>query len=98
MANDLVPRLPAAFLLADVAVTIRSAAEHADLAAAGRVQLAAANPFANLGAFVLGDDPLHLQEQVTFRALPQGVVQEYHLQPRTAEFFEQHNLVGKITR
>ena len=50
--------------------------------------------FDDLGALILGDHALHLQEQVVFRALAQGTVQEHDLHPGTSELIDQQHLVG----
>src|SRR6266571_3720839 len=48
----------------------------------------------DLGPLILGDHPLHLQEQVVFRTLAQGPVQEDDLHPRTPELIHQQHLIG----
>ncbi len=71
--DDLVPRFAATGLLADVTIAIRCAGQHADATGEGRVQLAASTAFADLGSFILGDDPLHLQQEIVFGTFPDGV-------------------------
>src|SRR5205085_7824099 len=54
LQEDLVARLARASLLAEVAVAVGRPAQHVDVAAPGRVQLAAAAALEDLGPFVLG--------------------------------------------
>lgn len=56
--------------------------------------LATPVPFDNLGALILGDHALHVQEQSILRAVAQGVVQEDDLHPGPAELIDQQDLVG----
>src|SRR4051794_6882546 len=67
--DDLEPRHAVALSLADVAISIWGLAEDADRAIAGRVQLPAAAPLQDLGPLVLGDHPLHLEQQSLLRVL-----------------------------
>src|SRR5258707_1313938 len=53
--DDLIPRLTAALMLADVAVAVGRTAEHVDRTVAGGVLLAPATAFHDLGTLVLGD-------------------------------------------
>jgi hypothetical protein len=47
----------------------------------------------DLGPFILRNHPLHLQQQVVFGALAQGVVEEDHLNTRAAELIDQQDLI-----
>jgi hypothetical protein len=40
----------------------------------------------HLGALILGDHPLHLQQQIVLRGLAQGPVQEDERDPEALEF------------
>src|SRR6516162_5680202 len=60
---------------ADIAVAVRGVRQDADAAAPGRVQLAAPRALQDLGALVLGDDALDLQQQVVLRPLAERAVQ-----------------------
>ena len=55
--------------------------------------LAAAMAFENLGALILGNHALHLQEEVIFWTLAQGPVQKDHLHPGAPEFVDQQDLI-----
>jgi hypothetical protein len=57
-------------MLADVAVAIGGATEHIDRPHPGRVEFAPSVAFDNLGPFILGHHPLHLEQQIIFRATP----------------------------
>jgi hypothetical protein len=57
----------------------------------------AASPSAalqDLRPLVLGDHPLHLQQEVVLRRAADGPVQEDHLDAGAAELFHQQRLVG----
>jgi hypothetical protein len=47
-----------------------------------------------LGPFILGNHPLPLQEQVIFRPLAQGPVQDDHRHPGAPELLHQQPLLG----
>src|SRR3989475_7136223 len=48
----------------------------------------------DLGPLILGNHPLHLQQQVVFRALPQGSVEEHDLDASASALIHQQDLVG----
>ena len=62
------------------------------------MSLATAVAFHDLGALILGDHPLHLQEEVVFRALAQRPVEEDDLHPGTPELLHQQHLIGVFAR
>ncbi len=64
---DLVAGASAPFVLADVAVTVRRAAQDIDRTGPRRMTLAAAAPFQDLGTLVFGHHALHLQQEIFFR-------------------------------
>src|SRR6516165_4063678 len=92
--HDLVSRLAAALVLADIAVAVGRAAEHVDRATARGVLLAPAAPLQDLGALVLGDHALDLEQQVLLGAAADGVAEEHDLDAAPGELFEDQNLVG----
>ena len=92
--HDLVARLAAALVLADVAIAVGRAAEHVDRAAAGGVLLAPAAALHDLGPLVLGDHALDLEQQVLLGAVAEGVAQEDDLDAATGEFLEEQDLIG----
>src|SRR3712207_6446184 len=63
LLDDLVPRNPAALLLADVAIAVRRMAEHTQRSRKCSVPPAAATPLQDLGALILRHHALHLQQQ-----------------------------------
>ena len=75
--DDLIAGLPTALVLGHIAVPIGGAAEHIDRPDLGRMALATPMPLDDLGPLILGNHPLHLQQQVVFGALPQGPVEEH---------------------
>ena len=79
--DNLIASLPAPLMLGDIAVAIGRPAQHIDRAGSGRVALAPAMAFDNLGALILGHHALHLQQQVVFRAAAQLPVQEDDFHP-----------------
>src|ERR1700681_4481510 len=62
------------------------------------MQPTASNPFENLGALVLRDDALNLQQEVILRRVADRAVQEYHLCPGAAKLLDQQYLVGVTSR
>ena len=70
--HDLVTRLAVSFAATDIPIAVRRSAEDVDRALTGRVQLAAAAAFEDLGPLVLGHHPLNLQQQIFFGCLPQS--------------------------
>src|SRR5207249_10243623 len=69
--NDVIARLSTPLVFRDVAVAIWRSAEHIHRDHPRRMSLASAVAFHDLGVLILGDCPLHLQEEVVFRALAQ---------------------------
>jgi hypothetical protein len=67
--DHFISRLSPARILCDIAVAIGRTAEDIHDSRPGGVPLAAPMPFDNFGPFILGDHPLHLQEEVIFRTL-----------------------------
>ena len=93
VGHDLITRLAVALVLADVTVAVGRAAEHVDRAVAGGVLLAPAAALHDLGALVLGDHALDLQEQVLLGSAARGIAQEDDLNAATGEFLEYQNLI-----
>ena len=93
VGHDLIARLAVALVLADVTVAVGRAAEHVDRAVAGGVLLAPATALHDLGALVLGDHALDLQEQVLLGSAAWGIAQEDDLNAATGEFLEYQNLI-----
>jgi hypothetical protein len=62
----------------------------------------AADALDNLGALILGNDPLDLEQQLVLRRLRWGVIQEDDAHPRASEFVEEqylmHILAGQAVR
>jgi hypothetical protein len=67
-------------------ITIRGLAEHTHPPSLGRVPLAAPTALEELGPLVFGDHPLDLQQQLLFRGLGCGMVEEPHLYAGAREF------------
>jgi hypothetical protein len=72
--------------------------QDADAAAPGRVQLPAPRPLQDLGALVLGDDALDLQQQIVLRPLAQRAVQEHQLDAAMLQLVHEQRLVGIAPR
>jgi hypothetical protein len=53
------------------------------------MEFAPAVAFENLGPFILGHHPLHLEQQIIFRAPPELAVQEDDLHTVAPQFFDQ---------
>jgi hypothetical protein len=96
--HDLIARLAATLVLADVAVAVRRAAEHVDRTAARRVLLAPAATLHYLGTLVLGDHALDLEQQVLLGAAADGVAQEHDLDAAPGQLFEDQDLIGIFAR
>ena len=82
--------------LANVAITIGSAAQDTDLAGSRAVPLATTRPFEDLSAFVLGDHALKLHQQLILGRGVRRAVEEAGLDPVTSELFDQQDLVGVL--
>ena len=85
-------------MLVDVAVAVRRATEHIDRSLTGRVEFAPAMAFENLGPFVLGHHPLHLEQQIIFWALPSGAVQDDDLHATAPQGFDASDLISLLAR
>src|SRR5262245_38179455 len=96
--EDLIAGLPAPFVLGYIAVPIGGAAEHIHHPNPRGVALATSMALDDLGALILSNHPLHLQEQVIFWALPQGPVEEHDLHPGASELIDQEYLIGIFAR
>src|SRR5262249_59449899 len=87
--DDLIAGLPTPFVLGHIAVPIGGPAEPMHHANPRGMALATPMALDDLGSLILGNHPLHLQEQVIFRALAQGPVEEYDLHPGASELIDQ---------
>jgi len=92
--DDLEAGHSAALIAADVAISERRARQRADRARTGSMQATASNALENLGALVLGDDALNLQQEIILRRAADRAVQEYHLGPGAAKLLDQQDLMG----
>jgi hypothetical protein len=52
----------------------------------------------DLGAFIFGDNALHLKQQVILRALAEGPVQEDQVDAAPAPFVDEQNLIRVVAR
>jgi hypothetical protein len=59
----------------------------------GGMALATPRTLDALGALLLRNHPLHLQQQVVFGALPQGPLEEDHLDASTSALIDQQDLI-----
>jgi hypothetical protein len=75
-------------VLADVTVAIGCAAEDVDRTSAGGVLLAPAAALQDLGALVLGDHALDLNQEVFFGSVPRRIAQKDNFNIATSEFLE----------
>ena len=91
---DVVARHTGPGLAAHVAVPERGAGEDADGARPGEVPLPAPAALQHLGALVLGEHPLQLQQQVVLGRVPDRPVEEHQLRAGAGELLEQQGLVG----
>ena len=96
--HDLITRLAAALVLADVVIAVGRAAEHVDRAAAGRVLLAPAAPLHDLGTLVLGNHALDLKQQVLLGSTAGGIPQEDDLDAAMVEFLKEQYLICIFAR
>src|SRR5262249_15542706 len=96
--EDLRAGLPTPFVLGHIAVPIGGPAEHIHHANPRGMALATPMALDDLGSLILGNHPLHLQEQVIFWALPQGPVEEHDLHPGASELIDQEYLIGIFAR
>ncbi|HUQ11044.1 MAG TPA: hypothetical protein VM146_12075 [Steroidobacteraceae bacterium] len=92
--DDLEAGQSATLIAADVAISERRARQRADRTRAGGMQATTPNPLENLGALVLGDDALNLQQEIILRRVADRAVQEYHLGPGATKLLNQQDLMG----
>jgi hypothetical protein len=62
------------------------------------VLLASPASLHDLGAFIFGNNALHLQQQVVFRASTERSVQEDQLNAAPPPFVDEQNLINVIAR
>src|SRR5438309_4227817 len=79
--------------LANVAVAVRCAAQHADFARAGAVTLATPRALQDLRSLVLGDHALELHEQLIFGRCTLRRIQKACLDAVTSELLDQQDLI-----
>src|SRR5262249_51466145 len=91
---DLVSPLAVTVLFAYITISIWSGAQDADRPAEGGVLLAAAAPLHDLGALVLGDHALDLDQEVPRRIIAVGVAQEDDLDAAAGGRLEDQDLIG----
>src|SRR3954447_22032050 len=84
--------------LADVAVAIVCARQHADRALACGVALAAPAALQDLGPLVLGHHALDLQQQIVLRREADRPIEEDDLNPRPVELVHQQHLISVAPR
>src|SRR5215831_3871248 len=96
--QDLIAGLPPSLVLGHIAVPIGRAAQHLHRPDAGRMPLPTPVAFDDLGALILGNHPLHWQEQIIFGTLAQGPVEEDDLHPGPPKLVDQQDLIGILTR
>jgi len=92
--DHLEPCHPTADGPGDVAIAEGSRAEGTHQARAGGMAAPAPAALEDLGALILGDHTLDLQEQVILGTAANGAVEEHHLHTRAAELLDQEHLVG----
>ncbi len=80
--------------LAEVAIAIRGAAQHADLTRSGAVPLPAARALEDLGPLVLGDHALKLHEELIFGGGALWRIEKARFDTLSRELFHQQDLVG----
>src|SRR5215212_9263193 len=95
--QDLVAGHPA-LALADIAITIGRARQHADRALARGVALAAPAALQDLGPLVLGHHALDLQQQIVLRREADRSIEEDDLDPSPVELVDQQHLIGVAPR
>ncbi|MCM8738663.1 hypothetical protein M5E06_31635 [Azospirillum sp. A1-3] len=98
VGNHLDTRHSTAFVFGDVAIAERGFAQGADLPGASGVPTAASATFQDLGALVLGDHPLDLEQEVVFGTGADGMVDEDDLGTGPAELLDEKDLIGVTTR
>jgi retron-type reverse transcriptase len=70
VGDEVIARLAPAVMLTDRAIAIRRATEHIDRPGPGGMEFAPAVALKDLGPFVCGHPPLHLEAQIVFWAAP----------------------------
>src|SRR3954467_14453515 len=88
----------AAVSLADIAIAIGRARQHADRALARGVALAAPAALQDLGPLVLGYHALDLQQQIVLRREADRSIEEDDLNPSPVELVDQQHLIGVAPR
>lgn len=88
----------APLVLAHIPVAIWSAGQHIHRTTTGCVTFPAPRAFHDLGPLIFGNHPLHLQQQIFFRATAQRVIQEHEFHTMMFHFIDQQYLVGVLAR
>ena len=98
LLDHLDPRHPATLILGHVAVAEGRPPQGTREAGTRGMATSAPASLQELGAFVLGDHALHLQQEIVFRAGADGTVHEDHFGARPAEFLNEKHLVSVAPR
>src|SRR5215471_13160370 len=85
---------PRAVTLPHVAIAVRSAAEHIDRSLLGAMAFPAPRALGDLGAFIFGDHPLELYQQLVFRSARRGGLQEDRFDTAAGQLLDQQHLIG----
>jgi hypothetical protein len=96
--EDLIAGLPPPFIFSHIVVPIGRAAQHIHGPNVGRMPLPTPVAFDDLGALILRNHALDLQEQIIFRAVPQSAIQKDDVDLGAAELVNQQDLVGIFPR
>ena len=89
--GDTISRFPT-----DIAVAERRAGHDTENAGSRQVAFAPAASLQHLGALVLGKHALQLKQQVIFRRLANGSVEEDDLRAGMGEFLDENGLIGVV--
>jgi hypothetical protein len=88
--------LAPAFPNADIAVSEWSTGHHIQRATLCGMLFASSAPFHDLGSLIFSDDTLHLQQQIIFRALAEGPIQEHEFDPTPPPLVEKKDLIRVV--
>jgi hypothetical protein len=82
-------RLAIAFANRNISISGRSPRHHVERTALGRMLLTPPTPLHDFGSLIFSKDALHPEQEVIFRALTEGPVQEHHLDTAPTPLIEQ---------
>ena len=92
--HDLKARDPAAFIAGNISISERGSGERAHRTGARGVSSTATTALQNLGAFILGDHALNLEQEIILGRVPDRTVQKHDFHAGAPKLVDEQRLVG----